>query len=78
MVSVPLFERIAVGPPVIANPDSEDIMRLPGEMVGSGVLFAVRVVGDSMVNAGIERAIVKARRKAHGLPAGFPSLRQQS
>ena len=29
------------------------IMRLPGEMVGSGVLFAVRVVGDSMVNASI-------------------------
>lgn len=28
-------------------------MQLPREMVGSGVLFAVKVVGDSMVNANI-------------------------
>jgi repressor LexA len=53
MVSVPLFERIAAGAPVIANPDSDDIMQLPSEMVGSGVLFAVRVAGDSMLNANI-------------------------
>ena len=53
MISVPLFERIAAGNPVIANPNSEDTMQLPSEMVGSGVLFAVRVVGDSMVNANI-------------------------
>ena len=53
MVCVPLFERIAAGIPVMANPDSEDVMQLPREMVGSGVLFAVKVVGDSMVNANI-------------------------
>jgi repressor LexA len=53
MVSVPLFERIAAGDPVIANPDPVGIMQLPREMVGSGVLFAVRVAGDSMVNANI-------------------------
>ena len=62
MVSVPLFERIAAGPGTIADPGSylrhgfqysEDTMQLPKEMVGSGVLFAVRVAGDSMVNANI-------------------------
>jgi repressor LexA len=53
MISVPLYERIAAGNPVIANPDPEDTMELPSEMVGSGDLFAVRVVGDSMVNANI-------------------------
>lgn len=53
MVSVPLFERIAAGNPVIANPYSEGFMHLPSEMVGSGALFAVRVAGDSMVNASI-------------------------
>ena len=62
MVSVPLFERIAAGTGAIADPGSylrhgrqysEDTMQLPREMVGSGVLFAVRVVGDSMVNANI-------------------------
>ena len=62
MVSVPLFGRIAAGPGTIANPGSylrhgfqysEDTMLLPRETVGSGVLFAVRVAGDSMVNANI-------------------------
>jgi len=62
MVSVPVFDRIAAGTGVIANPGShlrhgfqysEDTMLLPKEKVGSGVLFAVRVVGDSMVNASI-------------------------
>jgi repressor LexA len=62
IVSVPMFERIAAGTGVIADPGthlrrgfqySEDIMQLPREMVGSGVLFAVRVVGDSMINASI-------------------------
>lgn len=53
MVSVPLFERIAAGDPVLANPDPIGVMQLPREMVGSGVLFAVRVAGDSMVNANI-------------------------
>jgi repressor LexA len=62
MISVPLFERIAAGTGAIADPGShlrnghqysEDIMKLPREMVGSGILFAVRVVGESMVNANI-------------------------
>ena len=62
MVSVPVFDRIAAGTGVIANPGShlrqgfqysEEIMQLPRETVGSGVLFAVRVVGDSMINASI-------------------------
>ena len=53
MVSVPLFERIAAGDPVLANPDPVGIMQLPREMVGSGDLFAVRVAGDSMINANI-------------------------
>lgn len=52
-VSVPMFERIAAGSPMIANPDCVGVMQLPREKVGSGVLFAVRVVGDSMVNASI-------------------------
>lgn len=53
LVSLPLFERIAAGDPVIANPYSEGFMHLPREMVGSGELFAVRVTGNSMVNASI-------------------------
>jgi repressor LexA len=53
MASVPLFERIAAGGPVIAHPFSDGFMHLPRSMVGSGDLFAVKVAGDSMVNASI-------------------------
>jgi len=53
MVSVPLFERIAAGTPVMANREPEDVMQLPREQVGYGDLFAVKVMGDSMVNASI-------------------------
>lgn len=64
MVSVPMFERIAAGNPVIANPDCVGVMQLPREMVGSGILFAVRVMGDSMVNASIfDRDYVVVRQQ---------------
>lgn len=53
LVSMPWFERIAAGNPVIANLFSESFMHLPSEMVGYGELFAIRVAGDSMVNASI-------------------------
>jgi repressor LexA len=53
MVSMPLFERMAAGPQVTANPEPVDTIQLPRDLVGYGVLFAVRVVGDSMINANI-------------------------
>ena len=52
-VGVPMFERMAAGDPVVASPESVGTMWLPREMVGSGAFFAVKVVGDSMVNANI-------------------------
>ena len=68
MTSVPLFEQIAAGHPVTANPECEDSMQLPAEMVGSGALFAVRVAGDSMVNADIfdgDCVVVRQQDTAH-------------
>ena len=52
-VGVLMFERMAAGNPVLADPESVGIMWLPREMVGSGDFFAARVVGDSMVNVNI-------------------------
>lgn len=68
MVSVPLFEQIAAGAPVIANPDPQGVMQLPKEMTGSGALFAVKVAGDSMANANIfdgDCVIVRQQDTAH-------------
>ena len=53
MVSMPLFESVAAGFGVYANPDPVGTIRLPRDMVGHGKVFAVRVEGDSMVDANI-------------------------
>jgi repressor LexA len=54
MISMPLYEWVAAGKePVDANPDSVGTIRLPRDMIGAGKAFAVKVKGDSMVDANI-------------------------
>ena len=50
---VPVLGRIAAGGPILAEQAVEDVFPLPRELVGSGRLFLLRVVGDSMVDAAI-------------------------
>jgi repressor LexA len=68
MIGVPMFERMAAGDPVIANPESVGTMWFPREMIGFGVFFAVRVVGDSMERVNIsdgDWAVVRQQDEAH-------------
>jgi repressor LexA len=53
MVGMPLFESVAAGAGVYANPEPVGTIRLPRDMVGHGNVFAVRVAGHSMVDANI-------------------------
>ena len=50
---VPVLGRIAAGGPILAEQAVEDVFPLPRELVGSGTLFLLRVVGDSMVDVAI-------------------------
>jgi repressor LexA len=50
---VPVIGRIAAGGPVLAEQAVEDVFPLPRELVGSGTLFMLRVVGESMIDAAI-------------------------
>jgi repressor LexA len=50
---VPVVGRIAAGGPILAEESIEDIFPLPRALVGEGTLFLLRVVGESMMNAGI-------------------------
>ena len=50
---IPLVGSIAAGVPITAEQDVEEIVPLPESLVGSGDLFMLKVVGDSMVNAAI-------------------------
>jgi repressor LexA len=50
---VPLVGRIAAGVPITADQQVDDMVALPDQLVGSGDLFMLKVVGDSMVDAAI-------------------------
>lgn len=50
---VPVLGRIAAGGPILAEQAVEDVFPLPRELVGTGTLFLLKVVGDSMVDAAI-------------------------
>lgn len=50
---LPLFGRIAAGTPIEALRDSSNTIEVPASMLGSGEHYALKVEGDSMVDAGI-------------------------
>jgi repressor LexA len=50
---IPVVGRIAAGDPIIAHEANEETFLLPRQLVGVGDLIVLKVVGDSMINAGI-------------------------
>jgi len=52
-VQVPLVGRIAAGSPVLAAENLDSYLSVPSTFAGRGEHFALKVVGDSMVGAGI-------------------------
>jgi repressor LexA len=65
-ISIPLLGRIAAGAPILAEEQIEDRIRIDKNLVrGSGEVFALRVQGDSMIEAGILSGdIIFVRRQA--------------
>ena len=66
---VPLLGNVAAGAPLVAEENIEEYINVPGTMVqqSSEGLFALRVTGDSMRDAGIidgDTAIIKKRNTA--------------
>jgi len=52
-MAVPMMGRIAAGVPISAIQDHSQDVLCPPDMIGSGEHFALEVVGDSMIDAGI-------------------------
>lgn len=52
-VSVPIIGRIAAGTPIEALQNESHHVGVPVDMLGSGEHYALEVVGDSMIEAGI-------------------------
>ncbi|MEV4350638.1 transcriptional repressor LexA [Actinoplanes sp. NPDC049596] len=66
-VSVPVLGAIAAGAPILADEHVEEQLTLPLSLVGKGTLFALRVKGDSMVEAAIcdgDTVVVRQQRVA--------------
>ena len=53
MVSIPVIGNVAAGEPIFAQENIESYFPVPAEFVPKGDSFALKVRGDSMINAGI-------------------------
>lgn len=50
---VPLVGKVTAGLPILAQENVEEELDVPSGWVGSGTVFALRVEGESMIEAGI-------------------------
>jgi repressor LexA len=65
-VTVPLVGRIAAGSPVLADENVEEHLAVPASYAGDHDHFALNVVGDSMIEAGILHGdVVVVRSQDH-------------
>lgn len=68
-ISVPVVGDIAAGTPISAIEHVDDVLNLPRELVGRGSnVFALRVRGDSMIDAAIcdgDMVVVRQTHEAH-------------
>lgn len=65
---VPLIGKVTAGIPITATENIEEYFPLPSHFVGDHTVFMLRVVGDSMVDAGIHHndyVIVKQQPTAN-------------
>jgi repressor LexA len=63
--AVPMMGRIAAGVPISAIQDHSQDVLCPPDMIGAGEHFALEVVGDSMIEAGIHDGDTVIIRRAH-------------
>ena len=52
-VQLPLYGRIAAGTPIEALRDHSNAISIPADMIGKGEHYALKIEGDSMIDAGI-------------------------
>lgn len=66
-LNIPLYGKIAAGMPIDAISDENESVAVPFDMVSKGSFFALRVEGESMIEAGIldgDIAIIKKASNA--------------
>ena len=70
IIALPFLGRIAAGNPIEALSDPTRQLEVPASMIGNGEHFALEIVGDSMIEAGILEGdtvvIERANTASHG------------
>jgi repressor LexA len=69
-LSLPLYGRIAAGTPIEALRDHTTQVTVPPHLLGSGDHYALEVVGDSMVEAGIQDGDIVVIERRDGAENG--------
>jgi repressor LexA len=67
-VPVPVVGDIAAGTPITADEHVDDVLTLPRDLTGRGTVFALRVRGDSMIDAAIcdgDTVVVRQQHEAY-------------
>ena len=70
VVQLPLLGRIAAGTPIEALSDPSSYMDVPSGLVANGEHFALEIVGDSMVEAGIHNGDTVIIRRSDTATSG--------
>ncbi|MGQ0663891.1 MAG: transcriptional repressor LexA [Pseudomonadota bacterium] len=70
IVQLPLYGRIAAGLPIEAVRDAASVIDVPASMLGRGEHFALEVVGDSMIDAGIYDGDTVLVQRGHTADSG--------
>ena len=68
VVNIPMYGKIAAGIPIAAIADESETIPVPFEMVSYGKYYALKVEGDSMIEAGImngDTAVIKQSSTAN-------------
>ena len=68
LITFPVIGRVAAGTPVLAEENVEDSITLPTSIIGDNNSFALRVRGQSMINAGIfdgDYVVVREQKDAN-------------
>ena len=69
IIEIPIFGRVAAGTPLLASQNIEGTLPIPTRMVNNYECFALRIIGSSMIGAGIlEGDFVIVRRQANADP----------
>lgn len=66
-VTIPLYGKIAAGTPIAAIADETETISVPFDMVALGQYYALKIEGDSMIEAGImdgDTAVIRRQEQA--------------